>query len=72
MADQLTSGQHQAGTCRLGTDSSVSVTDEWGRVHGHKNLWIMDGSVHVSDGGFNPVLTIMALAFRNAAHVAQS
>jgi len=28
--------------------------------------------VHVTNGGFNPVLTIMALAFRTAEHVAQA
>lgn len=67
----LYAGQHQAGTCRMGDDPASSVTDPWGRVHGHDNLWIMDGSVHVSNGGFNPVLTIMALALRSARHLAR-
>jgi hypothetical protein len=31
----------------------------------------MDGSVHVTNGGFNPVLTILALAYRAAEHLAQ-
>jgi choline dehydrogenase-like flavoprotein len=66
----LSGGQHQAGTCRMGTDPRTSVTDQWGRVHGHENLHVMDASVHVTNGGFNPVLTIMALAFRNAMHLA--
>jgi choline dehydrogenase-like flavoprotein len=66
----LSAGQHQAGTCRMGTDPKTSVTDSWGRVHGHENLFVIDGSLHVTNGGFNPVLTIMALAFRNAEHVA--
>jgi choline dehydrogenase-like flavoprotein len=68
----LSGGQHQAGTCRMGSDPRTSVTDSWGRVHGHTNLFVMDGSIHVTNGGFNPVLTIMALAFRNAAHLAES
>ena len=42
------------------------------RVHGHNNLYIADGSVHVTNGGFNPVLTILALSFRTAEHIAQS
>ncbi|MCU7727806.1 GMC oxidoreductase [Actinoplanes sp. KI2] len=67
----VSAGQHQAGTCRMGSDPAVSVTDPWGRVHGHPNLWIMDASVHVTNGGFNPVLTVLALAFRNARHLAQ-
>ena len=68
----LSGGQHQAGTCRMGTDPKTSVTDQWGRVHGHGNLFVMDAGVNVTNGGFNPVLTIMALAFRNASHLAAS
>lgn len=68
----LSGGQHQAGTCRMGDDPLVSVTDRHCRVHGHDNLYIGDGSVHVTNGGFNPFLTIMALAFRTAAHIAKS
>ena len=67
----LSAGQHQAGTCRMGEDPGRSVTDPWGRVHGHDNLWIMDASVHVTNGGFNPVLTVMALALRSARRLAQ-
>ncbi|MBZ0286604.1 MAG: GMC family oxidoreductase, partial [Anaerolineae bacterium] len=65
----LSGGQHQAGTCRMGDDPQNSVTDRWSRVHGHDNLFIADSSVHVTNGGFNPVLTIMALAFRAAQHI---
>jgi len=69
--DLMLSGrQHQAGTCRMGRDPRVSVTDECGRVHQHDNLFVVDGSLHVTNGGFNPVLTIMALAFRSAEHIA--
>jgi len=68
----LSGGQHQAGTCRTGNDPHTSVVDQWGRVHGHDNLFVADGSVHVTNGGFNPVLTILALAFRIAEHIAQS
>lgn len=65
----LSGGQHQAGTCRMGDDPQTSVVDRWGRVHGHDNLFVTDGSVHVTNGGFNPVLTILALAFRAAEHI---
>lgn len=68
----LSAGQHQAGTCRMGDDPKTSVTDSYGRVHGHDNLYVMDASLHVTNGGFNPVLTIMALAYRNAAHLAEA
>jgi choline dehydrogenase-like flavoprotein len=69
---KLSAGQHQAGTCRMGEDPRHSVTDAWGRVHGHTNLLVADGSLHVTNGGFNPVLTIMALAFRVAEHLVQA
>jgi choline dehydrogenase-like flavoprotein len=69
---RLSGGQHQAGTCRMGDDPHASVVDRWCRVHGHDNLYIADGSVHVTNGGFNPVLTIMALAFRSAESIAHS
>jgi len=68
---RLSAEQHQAGTCRMGTDPASSVTDMWGRVWGHDNLFVCDASLHPTNGGFNPVLTIMAMAFRNAAHIAR-
>ncbi|MBV9468297.1 MAG: GMC family oxidoreductase, partial [Abitibacteriaceae bacterium] len=68
----LSGGQHQAGTCRMGHDPQTSVTDQCGRVHAHDNLFVIDGSLHVTNGGFNPVLTIMALAFRSAEHIAKN
>jgi len=67
----LSGGQHQAGTCRMGTDPTNSVTDIWGRVHGQDNLFVVDGSLHVTNGGFNPMLTIMAMAFRCSDHIAR-
>ena len=67
----LSGGQHQAGTCRMGHDPKTSVTDQWARVHNHDNLFVIDGSLHVTNGGFNPVLTIMALAFRSADYLAR-
>lgn len=69
---QLSGGQHQAGTCRMGADPKTSVVDAHCRVHGINNLYIADASVHVTNGGFNPVLTIYALAFRTAEHIARS
>lgn len=68
----LSGGQHQAGTCRMGDDPAISVVDRFCRVHGHDNLYLGDGSVHVTNGGFNPFLTIMALAYRTADHISQS
>ncbi|MFD5316567.1 GMC oxidoreductase [Streptomyces sp. NPDC127098] len=58
-------GQHQAGTLRMGHAPATSVVDSFGRVWGHENLRVMDGSVHVTNGGVNPVLTIFATALRS-------
>ena len=64
----VSSGQHQAGTCRMGSDPGTSVTDVYGRVWGHPNLRVVDGSLNVTNGGVNPVLTIFANAFRIMHH----
>jgi choline dehydrogenase-like flavoprotein len=61
--------QHQAGTYRMGNDPASSVTDVWGTVWGHDNLHIVVGSLHVTNGGVNPVLTIVALAYRVSRRV---
>jgi choline dehydrogenase-like flavoprotein len=63
-------GWHLLGTCRMGDDPATSVVDPFGRVHGHDRLWVMDGSVHVTNGSANPVLTIMATARRAAMALA--
>jgi choline dehydrogenase-like flavoprotein len=61
---------HIMGTARMGDDPSSSVVDPWGRVHDLDNVYLADGSVFVSAGGFNPTLTIMALSLRTARHLA--
>lgn len=67
---ELSGGQHQAGTCRMGNDPRTSVVDRNCRVHDVENLFVADGSVHVTNGGFNPVLTIMAIAYRVGEYIA--
>ncbi|MBK0333022.1 GMC family oxidoreductase [Brachybacterium sp. MASK1Z-5] len=57
-------GQHQAGTCRMGSSASTSVTAPDGHVWGHENIFVADGSTHVTNGGVNPVLTILANSLR--------
>jgi choline dehydrogenase-like flavoprotein len=72
MATQgLSAGQHQAGTCRMGNDPQTSVTDQYCRIHDMDNVYVIDGSVHCNNGGFNPALTILAIAYRASEHIAQ-
>ena len=68
----LSGGQHQAGTCRMGDDPKTSVVDKYCRVHDVENLFVVDGSVHVTNGGFNPALTIMAIAYYASDNLVKS
>jgi choline dehydrogenase-like flavoprotein len=54
---------HQAGTCRMGNDPRGSVVNRDCQIHDVDNVFVIDGSVHVTNGGFNPALTIMAVAY---------
>ena len=69
---QASAGQHQAGTCRMGNDPRYSVTDPNGRLWSHPNVHIVDASTHVTNGGVNPVLTILANALRITTHLTRS
>lgn len=62
-SETVSAGQHQAGTCRMGDDPHGSVVNRACQVHDVDNLFVIDGSVHVTNGGFNPALTIMAVAY---------
>jgi len=59
----VSASQHQAGTCRMGNDPKASVVNRNCQIHDVDNLFVIDSSVHVTNGGFNPVLTIMAVAY---------
>jgi choline dehydrogenase-like flavoprotein len=73
LAGQGTSGgQHQAGTCRMGNDPKTSVVDRDCRIHDLENVYVVDASVNVTNGGFNPVLTILANAYRVGERIAKT
>jgi choline dehydrogenase-like flavoprotein len=55
---------HLAGTCRMGSDPTDSVTNADGRCWDISNLWICDGSLFPTSTGVNPSLTIQAVACR--------
>jgi choline dehydrogenase-like flavoprotein len=59
----VSAGQHQAGTCRMGNDPQGSVVNRNCQIHDVDNVFVIDSSVHVTNGGFNPALTIMAIAY---------
>jgi choline dehydrogenase-like flavoprotein len=62
-------GAHQIGTCRMGNDPTTSVTNRFGRIHDIRNLYVADGGLCVTGGGFNPALTIMALGYWVAENI---
>lgn len=64
-------GWHILGTCRMGSDPTVSVVNAWGRSHDVRNLYIADGSILPTGGAVNPAATIQALAFRVAEGILQ-
>jgi choline dehydrogenase-like flavoprotein len=55
----------------MGNDPKTSVTNKYGQVHQIDNLFVADGSLNVTNGGFNPALTIMALGYWVGGHVAR-
>ena len=70
--DLLTEGWsiHELGTARMGSDPKTSVLNQYQQLHDVKNLFVVDGSSHVSASCQNPTWTIMALAWRSCEYLA--
>lgn len=68
---QLGGGCHNMGVARMSADPNDGVTNRWGRAHDVPNLFVSDGSVFSTSAAPNPTLTIVALAIRQAEHIAQ-
>jgi choline dehydrogenase-like flavoprotein len=61
---------HELGTARMGSDPKTSVLNQFQQSHDVKNLFVVDGSSHVSASCQNPTWTIMALCWRSCDHLA--
>ncbi|MEP7339779.1 MAG: GMC family oxidoreductase [Acidobacteriota bacterium] len=61
---------HELGTARMGTSAKTSVLNQYQQSHDVKNLFVVDGSSHVSAANQNPTWTIMALAWRSCDYLA--
>jgi gluconate 2-dehydrogenase alpha chain len=57
---------HEVGVHRMGEDPAASVVDPYGESHECGGLWVLGGGQFPSYGGYNPTLTIQALAYRAA------
>jgi choline dehydrogenase-like flavoprotein len=65
------SGCHNMGVARMSANPDDGVTNRWGQVHDIPNLFVSDGSLLPTSGAANPTLTIVALAIRQADHIAE-
>jgi choline dehydrogenase-like flavoprotein len=61
---------HQMGSCRMGTDPSVSAIDADNQSHEVENLFVVDASAFPTASGVNPMLTIYGIACRAAVRIA--
>lgn len=61
---------HNLGTNRMSENPRDGVVNRWGRAHDVPNLYVSDGSQFTTGAAENPTLTIVALAIRQADHIA--
>jgi choline dehydrogenase-like flavoprotein len=62
---------HECGTARMGNDPKKSVLDAYNRVRDAGNVFVTDGASFVTQGCYEPTLTIMAVSCRVADHIAE-
>jgi choline dehydrogenase-like flavoprotein len=55
----------------MGTDPRTSVLNQYQQSHDVKNLFVVDGSSHVSASCQNPTWTILALCWRSSEYLAE-
>ena len=63
-------GSHHEGGTRMGSDPSNSVVNKYGQSWDISNLFVVGSSTFPSMSGFNPTLTIQALAYMSADAIA--
>ena len=56
---------HAFSSCPMGENKELAATDSYGKVHGFKNIYVVDASVLPSAPGVNPQGPLMAIALRN-------
>ncbi len=61
---------HNLGTNRMSEKAKDGVVNKWGQTHDIANLFVSDGSQFTTGAAENPTLTIVALAIRQADHIA--
>ena len=61
---------HNLGTNRMSEKPADGVVNRFGQTHDVPNLFVSDGSQFTTGAAENPTLTIVALALRQADHIA--
>ncbi|MBK1622116.1 GMC family oxidoreductase [Afifella marina] len=61
---------HNLGTNRMSEKARDGVVNRYGQTHDIDNLFVSDGSQFTTGAAENPTLTIVALALRQADHIA--
>lgn len=61
---------HNLGTNRMSEHARDGVVNRHGQSHDIANLFVSDGSQFTTGAAENPTLTIVALAIRQAEHIA--
>jgi choline dehydrogenase-like flavoprotein len=59
---------HLTSSCAMSGDPNFGVTDQWGAVHGAKDLYVSDAGLLPSAPGVNPQGPLLAVCRRNALH----
>jgi choline dehydrogenase-like flavoprotein len=70
-SDFVWTSYHPLGTCKMGSDPRTSVVDTSHETHEVMGLFVVDASTVAGPLGVNPQLTIMAMATRAAAKIAE-
>ncbi len=71
-AYDLSAITHMGGTCRMGLDPKASVVNGFCQTHDVPNLFVVDSSCFVTQGGGDsPSLTIQAIALRAGEYLAE-
>jgi choline dehydrogenase-like flavoprotein len=60
---------HECGTARMGDDPKKSVVNRFNQVHDARNVFVTDGACFVTQGCYEPTLTIMAISARAADYI---
>ena len=63
---------HEVGVTRMGDDPDTSVVNRNGKSHECDGLYAIGGGQFPTYAGYNPTVTIMALAYMTAEHIAKS